>query len=139
MGLNLSLHGAQPGPCMDLKLDPALNSTWALHGTQPGASPGRDLGQAGPGRDQAGTLRRLAGPGRDQDWDGPGIRQRVYDPKWIWIWIYPVWDDPSYPVRKGGDALGLHGVPRRPPGLFFDLCLLISDEKHKFGFWHRFA
>ena len=25
-----------------------------------------------------------------------------YNSKWIWIWIYQVWDDPPYPVGKMG-------------------------------------
>ena len=34
----------------------------------------------------------------------PVICDQGYDPNWIWIWIYPVWDLMIYPVLRWGDC-----------------------------------
>ena len=30
------------------------------------------------------------------------VCEQGYDPNWIWIWIYPVWDSMTYPVLRTG-------------------------------------
>ena len=37
----------------------------------------------------------------------PVICDQGYDPNWIWIWIYPVWDLMIYPILSRGDATWL--------------------------------
>ena len=43
-------------------------------------------------------------------WSGGGmvnqyIADKSYDPNWIWIWIYPVWDSIRYPVLTRVDPM----------------------------------
>ena len=41
-------------------------------------------------------------------WSGVGmanqyIAEQGYDPNWIWIWIYPVWDPMIHPILRWVD------------------------------------